>query len=668
MKAYGLLAALLSVSSSLASEETGIVVSHFEPLQKLTLENATPTAQQKIRQTGPVTLTFDALGRSFNLELEPNDRLLSRASRQSLPGGIALYRGRIAGKADSWTRIVVANGAPQGLIWDGEQMFAVEAPGDSAVQSTSPVIYRLADTYVVPGTMSCGASTGGGSAAAMYAKLVGELATAQASAPGATSQIDFGAIGDFEFVDRIGVGADAAIATRLNNVDGIFSEQLGVQINVETLEIHADPDDPFTDTLDSGDLLDELSAYRLDTPLQRSQGLTHLFTGRNLDTNTVGIAFLDALCSPRFGAGLSEGRRGVLNDSLIAAHEIGHNFGAPHDAEAGSACEAESEGFLMAPSLNGSDQFSPCSIAEIQPNIADAACITALPTVDMSVAIEGAASPVLFGSTVTIRFVATNSGTEQATNVELDITLPNNVSLSPDQISQVACVDGAGTVNCQLGTMAGGSFLTASLSIIATDTGTGDIVATVSSDTDDNPNNNEETVELTVDPAVDLVVNAITAAQVNLNQSTSIRADLENRSTFDATSVELSISFSGGLRADSAAWSLGSCTITAQQVDCETDNFGAQSGATLDINLTGTAAGQRTYTVSLSSTEADADSTNNSANGMVTVNAASASSSGGGGGGGAASGLFVLWLLGWALFLSRYSLTAVKRQASPARY
>jgi uncharacterized repeat protein (TIGR01451 family) len=668
MKAYGLLAALLSVSSSLANEDTGIVVSYFEPLQKLTLENAASFTQQKTQRSGPVTLTFDALGRSFRLELEPNDRLLSDAARQSLSDGIALYRGHVAGEAGSWTRIVVAHGVPQGLIWDGEQMFVIEAPGDSAVQASLPVVYRLADSYVLPGTMSCGASTAGGSAAAMYTKLVDELAAAKASAPGATSQIDLGAIGDFEFVDRIGANADAAIVTRLNNVDGIFSEQLGVQINVGTLEIHSDPDDPFTDTLDSGELLDELSAYRLDTPVQRGQGLTHLYTGRNLDTTTVGIAFLGALCSPRFGAGLSEGRRSALNDSLIAAHEIGHNFGAPHDGEEGSPCEAESEDFLMAPSLNGSDQFSQCSIAEMQPHIADAGCITALPSVDMSVAIDGALSPVLLGNTVTIRFVATNIGTEQATNVELDITLPDNLSLSSDQISQVACVDGAGTVNCQLGTMAGGSELTATLSIIATDTGTGDIVATVSSDTDDNPDNNEESVQMTVDPAVDLVVNAIAAAQVNLNEGASIRADLENRSILDATGVDLSISFASGLRADSAAWSLGSCTITAQQVDCETDNFGAQSGATLDINLTGTATGQRTYTVSLSSTEADADSTNNSFNGTVTVNAASAGTSSDGGGGGGASGLFVLWLSSWALFLSRYSPTAVRRKAAPVRY
>lgn len=664
MKSAGLLAvcASLSVAASHASE-SGAIVSYFEPLQRLNIENTVPATQQKVQATVPVTLTFDALGRTFELRLEPNTRFFSNAARGALTDAIAIYRGNIAGDADSWARIVVAGGMPRGLIWDGEQMYAVEAPGDSAVQTSLPVIYRLADAYVAPGTMTCGTSASSGNAGQMFDKLVGELGEVMAKAPGATSQINLGAIGDFEFFGDKSASSETAILTRLNNVDGIYSEQLGVQISVEELQVFTAANDPFTDSTNPGDLLDELAEYRSNTPQQRNQGLTHLYTGRDLGSTTVGIAFTDALCRQFFGAGLTQSGNDATFDSLVTAHEIGHNFGAPHDGEPGSACEAEPETFLMAPRVNRNDQFSQCSIDQMQPNIDAAVCIFPLPSVDMTIEFNGTLPTALLGNSVTMTFDVTNNGTEQATTVAADVSLPNNVSFVSVDASQGSCTSGAGTVNCQIGTVPGVSTRTVTLTTRAATTGTGNFVATVSADADDNPNNNDETVPLTVDPAVDLVVNAIAAAQVSLNQSTSISADLENRSVLNASSVELSISLNNGLRADSATWSLGACTVTAQQIDCESDNFGGQSGATLDIDLTGTAAGQSTYSVSLSSTEADANEANNSASGTVTISDPAAASTDSGGGG--AAGLISLVLLGCA---ARRRRSRARSQRLPTRY
>ena len=667
MKRYGLLAALLSMSSSYAAEAPGFVVTHFDALQRLSVDGPPSTTQQKLRQASPFTLSFDALGQSFSLELEPNDSVLSRESRQALSDEVSLHRGHITGKASSWARIVMADGVPQGLIWDGEQMYAVEAPGDSAVRSASPVIYRLADTYVTPGTMSCGASLAGGSASAMYSKLVGELAVAQASAPGATSEIHLSTIGDFEFSERHGPTANVAIATRLNNVDGIFSEQLGVQITVETVEVHTDADDPFTGTLVAGDLLDELGLYRRDSPVHSSQGLTHLYTGRNLNGNTVGIAYQNALCSMRFGAGLTEGRHSPLLDSLIAAHEIGHNFGAPHDAEAGSACEAEPDTFLMAASVNGSDQFSQCSITQMQPRIANAGCITELPKVDMSITSTDGGSTVNLGNDAAVTFNVSNVGTLEATDVNVEIMMSHGLIFVSAESSAGSCASSADTVNCQLGTVGAGSNRSVTITATAMSVGDASFDASVSVDGDGNPNNDFESVTLSIVEAVDLSVNILPATQVGLNQSTTIRAGMDNRSTLNATGVELAISLGSGLRADSATWSLGSCTVAAQRIDCESDDFAAQDSATVDFAVTGTAAGGQSYTVTLSSTEVDANTVDNSRSGTVTVNAATSGASGGGGGGGSA-GLLLLWLLSFTAIIARIGQGAAKRRTPQLRY
>lgn len=641
-----------------AAQPGGVIVSHYEPLQRLSIRARDAALSEKPRSGGPVTLNFDALGRSFELQLEPNTGLIAAATAGSPATDIAIYRGGIAGNPDSWARITVFGGMPRGLVWDGEQMYAIEAPGDSIVVSTEPVIYRLADTFIEPGTMTCGSLSLSGNGATIYRKLIGELGTVVAQGPGAVSEIDVGAVGDFEFTTAQGgdLAAEAAIRARLNNVDGIYSQQIGVQINVPFVETFSDPavPDPFTDETDPGLLLDEVATYRQDTAAQNSLGLTHLYTGRNLNGSTVGIAYsggvpgTDVLCRTSVGAGLSEGNGSVVFDSLIAAHEIGHNFGAPHDGEAGSLCEAEPQTYIMAPSVNLSNNtFSDCSKQIMQANAAQASCVTALPTVDMTVALTGQPATVLLGNSPELTIELNNNGASQATNVAVDITLPNNVSFTSAVASSGTCSNGAGSVSCQLGDIAGVSGRTVTLTTTATAVGVGAFDATVSSDFDERPGNNQDSVQLTVDPAVDLVINAPSTPSINLDQSTTITAMLENRSTMDATGVTLSISLNSGLRADSASWSIGSCTVTDQQADCQAANFGNQSSSTLNIGVTGLTAGARGYSVTLASNEVDADTANNSINGSVTVTDPSKKSGGG------AVGLAFLCLLGLAAFMVR---------------
>ncbi len=633
-----------------ASNVDGIIVSHYEPLQRLDYRRDGIAVSQKLNTAGPVTMSFDALGNSFELQLDPNTRLLSPAARAELADGVALYRGHIAGKTDSWARITIVDGMPSGLIWDGSQMYAIETPGDSVLNTDKPIIYRLADSFIAPGTMSCGDVVISGNGAETFKSLVGELRSAKGQGPGAVTEINFGAIGDFEFSGPVGSGAAAEIIARLNNVDGIFSQQLGVQITVRTLETFAAAADPFTDTADAGALLDELATYRLNSQAQRNEGLTHLFTGRDLDTTTVGIAFSGELCQTRFGAGLTQGTHGQTVDSLIAAHEIGHNFGAPHDGVVNSPCVAESQTFLMAPSINNSNQFSDCSIAEMQDDIALASCITPLPSVDVSVASGGQPAPVLLGNAVTVSFDVSNNGTIAATNVAADVTLPNNVSFLSSGVTTGSCTNGAGSVNCLLGDIAAGSSSTVIVTSTTTAAGTGMFNATVSADADGNPGNNQEIVQVTVEPAVNLIINPPAAVQVTVDQSTTISAMLENQSILNATGVSLSISLDSGLRADSASWPIGTCSVAAQQVDCQTDNFAAQSSTTLDVNVSGITSGLKNYTLTISSNEADADQSDNTVSGAVTVNSVAG---GGDDSGGGAADLIALWLLGWMVLFTR---------------
>lgn len=647
-------------STAFAAQPGSVTVSHYESLQRLNMQAADALISQKPDGSGPVTLSFDALGQTFDFELEPNSGLLSAVSREAVPDGVEIYRGRLAGTPGSWARIVVFNGMPRGVFSDGNQLYAIEAPGDSIVTAASPIIFRLADTFIEPGAMTCGSESLSGNGAVLYSRLVGDLSDAVAQGPGAVSEISIGAVGDFEFTSAQGgdAAAAAAIVARLNMVDGYYSQDIGVQIVVpfiETFSTSADPfdtaADPTSGETDSVLLLNELVTYRQNSPAQDSLGLTHLYTGRDLVGSTVGLAWENTLCRSGVGSGLSESNGTALLDSLIAAHEIGHNFGAPHDGTPG-ACESEPMNFIMAPSINMSTQFSQCSIGIMQANAALASCVSALPTVDMSIALNGQPTSVFLSNSPQLSIDLSNNGLSLATNVAVDINLPNNVSFVSATASSGTCTNGAGTVNCQLGDVPGMSGRTVTLTTLASAVGVGMFDATVTSDFDERPGNNQESVSLTVNSAVDLVINSPVAATININQSTALSSVIENQSVLDATGLNLRISLDSGLRANSASWSIGTCTVTNQQVDCQAAGLASQSNSTLSFNVSGLTAGARSYTVTLSSNEADADTTNNNLTGTVSVNDPNDD------GGGGAIGLPFLWLLGLIALITRRRLSS----------
>jgi len=632
--------------SAFALEAGSISLSHHEGLQRLSIHGYATEGSQKPGVAGPVNLSFDALGRSFDLQLSPNSNLLS-AARDLVANGVIPYRGQLAGNDNSWARIVIANGAPTGLIWDGTELFAIEGPGDNLAGSDTTIIYRLADAVIAPGSMTCGSSDVFGNAGTVYKALVSELNAASAQAPGAVSVINVGAVGDAEFFGLHGANSRQAILERLNYVDGIFSAEIEIQIEVPLVQVFSDsaaPAYPFSITVVADELLVELAAYRNGEPNQNVHGLTHLWTGKDVEgpmnnTSTVGIAYTGALCRQQFGAGLSEGSNNLMLDSLIAAHEIGHNFGAPHDGVAGSPCESETGNFLMATSINNSEQFSQCSKDEMADDIAAASCITPLPSIDMRVGLNGQDPTILLGNSATVTFDVANAGTLPATNVFADITLPINVSLISAAASMGTCTDGGGVVNCAIGDVAGISTVTVTLTSDTTSVGIDTFDASVTADADDNMTNNLGSATLTVQPAVNLVITPPSGRQISVDQSATLTASLQNTSILEATGVTLSVSLSPGLRADSASWPLGTCTVTSSQIDCLSTTFGAQSSSTFTVTVTGTTEGAKAVDVSMSSVEADADPSNNS--GSATVNVGNVEEDSGGG---AMGHLFLLML------------------------
>ncbi len=338
---------------------------------------------------GGERVSFEAYGRRFDLRLEPNERIarvLGKAAGHTRP-----LRGSLEGAPDSWARLTLdARGGWHGMFFDGQDVYAIEPASGLAgalvqpapANADAPVIFRLTDAMLPTATAYCGTRgpEHGNNALEALKAVGGERPVAQGIAPARRLLVSL--VADHElaaFFEHQGTSAEAAIVQRMNIVDGIFSAQLGVHLELGATTVFETPDDPFT-AQNANDLLEQLRAYRARVPREKESGITHLMTGRDLDGDTVGIAYIGTVCSGGAAASLTEAIRSTTAAALITAHEIGHNFNAPHDGEAGGACATTPKSYLMSPQLNGSEQFSSCSLQQMQPLATSGWCLTELTT------------------------------------------------------------------------------------------------------------------------------------------------------------------------------------------------------------------------------------------------------------------------------------------------
>jgi hypothetical protein len=460
------------------------------------------------------SMSFAAYGHQFNLQLSPNPAL-----QRAVPADrtdIEALRGQIEGLPGSWVRMTHTRSGWRGMVSDGAELYAIEPANEVAASlvqpladSTGSVMYRLKDALLpdvagycqilnVDGTPYVGSEDLQGR---VTAKRMVDAITQDASSSfpnGPDLELTVGVVADYEFYQRSD-DAEGAIIARWDIVDGIWSGQAGVKISLAPLTILKTAKEPFTKT-DPNSLLQQLRSYRHGSSAQLATGVTHLMTGRDLDGNVVGISYMNSVCNGDSADSLSEGAHSTLESALIAAHELGHNFNAPHDGETG-ACKSTPQTFLMAPKINYSDQFSSCSLTQISARIKSASCLIPYEAPDVRVEVPATLVGAVANTTFTVSFVAHAIGDDASNSVTANATLPSSIAFVSASAAGGSCTATGQTVSCTLGNMAPQETRQIDLTLTSTTVGSSVTTVAVASPNDYVSTNNSADVTIQISEA-----------------------------------------------------------------------------------------------------------------------------------------------------------------------
>ncbi|MDX6612018.1 MAG: hypothetical protein QOD75_1204, partial [Blastocatellia bacterium] len=324
-------------SSSLnLQQEMGRRFRHYEDLQLDPAQIA-----PEVRRTGHLALRSST--QNFELNLVVNDLRAPNYHAQEVgEDGVVhelpieaprTYKGSVAGMPDARARFTIDDDLVEGMIIRAGEIYFVEAlrKYHGSAAASDFILYKASDV-IVPDQPLEGEAT-------LPEKLNRGSAQFAASTFDSTPEVfspfkvvEIATEADFEYVTALG-GAAAAnndILSILNQVEGIYEQQIGLTFSVVFQNAWSTSADPYFLTGDPLEMLKEFTNYWQANFSGTSRDLAHLFTGRSLGGPS-GIAWQSVVCrTPGFAYGLSIQESFPLFRVSIPAHEMGHNFGATH--------------------------------------------------------------------------------------------------------------------------------------------------------------------------------------------------------------------------------------------------------------------------------------------------------------------------------------------------
>ncbi len=271
--------------------------------------------------------------------LAPDARLVlggKGADRAMARPEVVLLKGSVAGAAGSRVYLGLTPTAMNGYILLDGRTYIVSSGPPTTVQpaavydvgATPEGLLRMRDWV-------CGADT--------------LEQPAHSPGPGGGADTTCGVVrvaleSDFEYSQVFGGNTTASAAyatTLLGAVSEIYNRDFGTALEIGYLRVWGTDTDPYTSGT-INDRLNELQSYWNANMGGVTRSITHMLSG--ISAGAGGIAYLGVLCNADYGYSTAGWLAGhfpypLVNnndqnwDVMVVAHEIGHNFGAPHTHE-----------------------------------------------------------------------------------------------------------------------------------------------------------------------------------------------------------------------------------------------------------------------------------------------------------------------------------------------
>lgn len=334
---------------------------------------------RRVRTTGAFTLPTD--DGVFELSLIPHDVRAPRyraeavsadgLTRPVVPEMTRTFRGIVPGIPGSEARFSIRDDSVEGIVLTPNAWYLVEPMRhyDPDSPPTEMVVYRASD--IEPQAFGTCATTLAEQIGDQIFKVQEMLSPQILQAGGSISVADIATEADYEFVSANGNSASAnnAILDIMNQVDGIYRVQLSISLQVVYQHTWEAADDPYTSTAPST-MLTEFRNYWAANYNSEPFDLAHMWTGKDLDGSTIGIAYLGVACNARsYSYGVSQRFSAAPGKYILTAHEIGHNFGASHTENANPP-QTDCPNTIMNSSVGTGTSFCPYSRTEIGTHVA----------------------------------------------------------------------------------------------------------------------------------------------------------------------------------------------------------------------------------------------------------------------------------------------------------
>ena len=235
------------------------------------------------------------------------------------------YRGTVLGRSDSRVALSLHPGGIKAIVREGDgRVWYVQPLGDvqASAGGKEHLVYEQSSFALPEGF--CGAES------LAPQKAESKPPREAGSACLKVAELAFDCDYETFLANGSDVGATLAdIDAVVNAANVYYARDVLIEHQLSAVIVRSSEPDPYT-SFDPNGALNELVNEWRTNQAGVVRDTVHLATGKELNGNVIGLAFVGVVCNLPWAFGLTQWNLSFGGRVLVLAHELGHNWNAPH--------------------------------------------------------------------------------------------------------------------------------------------------------------------------------------------------------------------------------------------------------------------------------------------------------------------------------------------------